>query len=94
MAFVDKTLVCQDCGKEFVFSASEQEFFEKKGFQPPKRCPDCRKAKKQSQQGERRNYEIVCSRCGQKGTVPFRPRNPEGLLCEKCFKESRQAGSR
>jgi len=88
MAFSDQKLVCQDCGKEFVFSASDQEFFEKKGFQPPKRCPDCRKAKKQSRE-TKREWEIVCSKCGEKGTVPFQPRNPEGLLCEKCFRESR-----
>ena len=28
----DKTLVCRECGTEFVFSASEQEFYEEKGF--------------------------------------------------------------
>ena len=27
MAFEDKTLVCKDCGKGFIFSAGEQEFF-------------------------------------------------------------------
>jgi len=85
MAFSDQKLTCQECGKEFVFSASDQEFFEKKGFQPPKRCPDCRKARKQ----QTRTWEIVCSKCGAKGTVPFEPRNPSGLLCEKCFRESR-----
>ena len=37
--FEDKTLVCRDCGKEFVFSASEQQFFADKGFQnDPTRC--------------------------------------------------------
>ena len=36
----DKTLVCKECGKEFVFSASEQEFYESKGFtNEPGRCP-------------------------------------------------------
>lgn len=35
----DKTLVCKECGKEFVFSASEQEFYESKGFtNEPGRC--------------------------------------------------------
>ena len=28
----DKTLVCRECGTEFVFSASEQEFYEEKGL--------------------------------------------------------------
>ncbi|KYH34508.1 hypothetical protein CLTEP_15570 [Clostridium tepidiprofundi DSM 19306] len=44
----DKTLVCQDCGKEFVFTEGEQQFYKEKGFEnEPKRCPDCRKARKQ-----------------------------------------------
>ena len=44
----DKTLVCRECGTEFVFSASEQEFYEEKGFtNEPGRCPGCRQARKQ-----------------------------------------------
>jgi len=43
MAFEDKTLVCTDCGVEFIFSTREQEFYEQKGFiSPPKRCRSCR----------------------------------------------------
>ena len=44
----DKNLVCVDCGAEFVFTQGEQEFYAEKGFSnEPKRCPECRKAKKQ-----------------------------------------------
>ena len=43
----DKTLICKDCSKEFVFTDGEQEFYKEKGLQnEPQRCPDCRKAKK------------------------------------------------
>ena len=43
----DKTLVCVDCGKEFIFTVGEQEFYKEKGFDnEPKRCLDCRRAKK------------------------------------------------
>ena len=43
----DRTLICQDCSKEFVFTEGEQEFYKEKGLQnEPKRCPECRKAKK------------------------------------------------
>ena len=31
--YTDKTLVCKDCGNEFVFTAGEQEFYAEKGFQ-------------------------------------------------------------
>lgn len=43
----DKTLVCKDCGKEFIFTEGEQAFYKEKGFEnEPKRCPECRKVKK------------------------------------------------
>ncbi|MBR4151101.1 MAG: zinc-ribbon domain-containing protein [Firmicutes bacterium] len=43
----DKVLVCQDCGKEFVFTVGEQEFYKEKGFEnEPKRCKACRDARK------------------------------------------------
>ncbi|MBO5779091.1 MAG: zinc-ribbon domain-containing protein, partial [Clostridia bacterium] len=31
--YQDITLKCKDCGKEFVFTAGEQEFYAEKGFQ-------------------------------------------------------------
>ncbi len=47
MSFTDKNLKCADCNADFVFTANEQEFYANKGFQnEPKRCPDCRAAKK------------------------------------------------
>ncbi|HHV98254.1 MAG TPA: cytochrome C551 [Clostridiaceae bacterium] len=43
----DKTLLCKDCGSEFVFTEGEQQFYQEKGFQnEPQRCPDCRRARK------------------------------------------------
>lgn len=48
----DKTLVCQDCKQDFVFTVREQEFYAEKGFEnEPKRCKDCRVARK----NEKRN---------------------------------------
>jgi len=46
----DKTLTCVDCGSEFTFTEEEQQFYASKGFtNEPKRCPNCRRAKKASQ---------------------------------------------
>jgi hypothetical protein len=44
--YSDRTITCSDCGADFPFSAAEQEFFEQKGFRFPRRCKECRKAKK------------------------------------------------
>jgi DNA replicative helicase MCM subunit Mcm2 (Cdc46/Mcm family) len=43
----DQHLTCADCGHDFVWTAKEQEFYREKGYQPPKRCKDCRQAKKE-----------------------------------------------
>ena len=45
-ASYDQHLTCADCGHDFVWSAREQEFYREKGFQQPKRCKDCNRARK------------------------------------------------
>lgn len=40
--FEDKMLTCKKCGKEFLWSASEQKFFKEKGFFRPSMCKECR----------------------------------------------------
>ena len=52
---MDKKIKCQDCGEEFVFTVSEQRFFEEKGFEPPKRCRYCRQQRKINKE-RRQNY--------------------------------------
>jgi CxxC-x17-CxxC domain-containing protein len=47
MQFVDREITCLDCSQPFVFTAGEQEFYEKKGFrEEPKRCKSCRDSRK------------------------------------------------
>ena len=48
MSFQDKSIQCSDCGATFAFTTGEQEFFASRGFtNEPKRCVQCRKAKKE-----------------------------------------------
>ena len=47
MSFQDKTLTCSDCNNSFTFTVAEQEQFQERGYtNEPKRCPDCRQARK------------------------------------------------
>lgn len=58
MEFEDKTLVCQDCGNEFVFNAGEQEFYKEKGLDnEPKRCKECRNRRKATRTNIQENKE-------------------------------------
>ena len=89
----DKTLNCRDCGKEFVFTAGEQEFFAQKGFtNEPSRCPECRAANKAARGGgysgggyssggggyERREREMFPAVCAQCGKDTQVPFQPSG----------------
>jgi DNA repair exonuclease SbcCD ATPase subunit len=54
----DITLNCRQCGKDFVFTKAEQEFYEEKGFELPRRCKECRSTQ-QTPSGH-----LSCSKCG------------------------------
>lgn len=89
--FEDKTLVCKECGQEFVFTAREQEFYAEKGFEnEPQRCKACRDARKAARNGERQMYDAVCSNCGQPCKVPFQPHDDRPVYCSDCFRSMRE----
>jgi len=86
----DKTLTCRDCGADFVFTASEQNFYAEKGFtNEPTRCPGCRAARKNQQRGggysEREMFPAICAQCGRETMVPFRPSSDKPVYCKDCF---------
>ncbi|MCL0041343.1 zinc-ribbon domain containing protein [Dehalococcoidia bacterium] len=94
MAFADKTLVCRDCGQQFVFTAGEQEFYESRGLlNEPSRCPDCRRDRRQGgrfgSSGPRKMYKAVCAACGSECEVPFQPRGDRPVYCSDCFGNQR-----
>jgi len=72
----DLKLTCRQCGKEFVLTRAEQEFYELKGFALPSRCKGCRSIKKGEPQ------HLVCSQCGveiEKGA---------SLYCAACLESA------
>ena len=90
--FQDKELVCKDCGKTFVFTAGEQEFYAEKGFQnEPQRCKECRNAKKAASKGAREYFEATCAKCGAAAKVPFRPREDRPVYCSDCYAQMKAA---
>ncbi len=95
--YSDKIIVCKDCGQEFTFTASEQEFYAEKGFtNEPQRCKPCRDAKKHARNdrggyngGERMMFDAVCSECGKTCQVPFQPSGDKPIYCSDCFRSRR-----
>ncbi|UCB42857.1 MAG: zinc-ribbon domain containing protein [Dehalococcoidales bacterium] len=94
MNFQDKSIQCFDCGTNFTFSVEEQEFFESKGYtNDPKRCLECRQAKKSqrytnsSYSPRRQMFPVVCVDCGKETEVPFEPRGDRPVYCSDCYRK-------
>ncbi len=62
----DMDLVCDNasCGKTFIFTGGEQNFYSDKGLDPPALCKECRTEKKAQQ-----NVTIECEACGNKRII-------------------------
>lgn len=96
--FEDVSILCVDCGNDFVWTAGEQTFFRDKQLQnPPKRCKDCKQAKNArlaaitaaQTSGIKQRIEVTvnCARCEAKTTVPFYPSQGRPVYCRSCFIE-------
>ena len=108
MSYTDKTLTCSDCGSPFMFTAGEQEFHASKGFtNEPRRCPDCRQARRASRGegggsyssgggygGQREMFSATCASCGKEARVPFQPRGDKPVYCSDCFRTQGGGGGR
>ncbi len=99
----DKQIQCTACGEEFTFSAAEQEFYQQKGFQDPRKCKPCRDAAKAQRRGgggggyggsfgggrpQRQLYDAVCASCGVQTQVPFQPSGDRPVYCRDCYRSS------
>ena len=100
MSYQDRTLQCRDCGREFVWTAGEQEFYASRGLvNQPGRCPECRAARKAERTAvgvtdgrpRREMHPVVCADCGAETLVPFLPRGDKPVYCSPCFERVRSA---
>lgn len=96
--FEDQSILCGDCGRDFIWSVGEQVFFRDKQLQnPPKRCKECKQAKNErlaaiaasQASGIRQRIEVAvsCAKCGETTTVPFYPSQGRPVYCRSCFLE-------
>jgi CxxC-x17-CxxC domain-containing protein len=105
MSFVDKSIKCSDCGSDFTFSMSEQEFFAEKGYtNDPKRCRLCRanrmvqgngsSAYSGYSQPRRQMFPAVCAECGKGTELPFEPRDGRPVYCRDCYSKIKPSAVR
>jgi CxxC-x17-CxxC domain-containing protein len=87
----DKNLTCADCGQEFVFTASEQDFYAQRGFTEPRRCPSCRASRKAARNANGGGGAGSSYSSGGGGGGYGRDRGPREMFsatCSNCGKEA------
>jgi len=105
VTFQNKSIQCSDCGTTFAFSIEDQEYFQFKGYtNEPKRCPECRQAKKLKRYSNggnsygnisygytpaRQMFPTTCAECGRSTEVPFQPRGDKPVYCSDCYRKVR-----
>jgi len=77
-----ETLQCVTCNQGFEFSAEEKAFFVGKGFEPPKRCKDCRVKAKAERKTTREGKPRVCFNCKKEGH--YVSDCPDPVKCINC----------
>ena len=89
--YADETLVCVECGNEFVFTAGEQAFYAEKGYtNKPKRCKACRDAKKNAGRPAIQYFYATCDDCGGEAKLKFEPSADKPVYCSECFEKRRK----
>jgi len=88
MSFQEKTLTCTDCGNSFTFSVEEQEQFQSRGYtNEPKRCPECRQARKAERFSNGGGNSYGNNSFGNRG-YSSAPRQMFPAVCADCGKET------
>jgi CxxC-x17-CxxC domain-containing protein len=88
MSFEDKTLTCSDCSKTFTFSVEEQEQFQSRGYtNEPKRCPECRQARKAERYNNGGGNSYSNSGYSNR-SYSSAPRQMYPAVCSDCGKET------
>ena len=90
VTYTDQVITCSDCGIDFVFSASEQEFFAEKGFaSAPKRCSSCRAQRRAAGGGGGGGGASSYGNGGGYGNGYSRgPREMHDAVCARCGNET------
>lgn len=98
--YADKNLTCADCGQEFVFTASEQDFYAQRGFTEPRRCASCRASRKAARNAEGGGSSYgsygagggySAGGYGEGGGGGYRDRGPREMFeatCSNCGREA------
>ncbi|MFC2149948.1 Mur ligase family protein [Calditrichota bacterium] len=92
----EEVVTCKTCGKVFIFTKSEAEYYASRGFDPPHHCRECRAQRRRSKSGAKTGNvvkakggavwtEVICEDCQKQTIVPFKPVGDRPVYCRDCL---------
>ncbi len=86
----DFLIECVDCEDDFLFSVKDQEFYKQQGFEDPKRCRGCRRARKnRTKTNSSRGNVYNQNRTQRNGAVKANDNRPHwSIVCIDCNKQA------
>jgi len=88
MDLKDVELICKECGESFPFTAKEQQFYLKQGFEHvPTRCLNCRRQMREKRDKGRQFFTVKCKITGKVGRLPIEPDNPDDVYSDEAFEK-------
>ena len=80
-----ETKICAKCKSEFLITAQEKIFYEKKSLPYPAHCLKCRRARRKSLRNAQKLFSRVCAKCGKSLLSTYPPDSPYVIYCEECY---------
>lgn len=82
----DRVIICKSCQKEFMWSAKEQAYYEKKGFKKqPQKCSSCREKANKLRDGSA--FYVHCGICDKDAAMLNPPPKDRVGICAECYKK-------
>jgi CxxC-x17-CxxC domain-containing protein len=85
VTYVDRDLICVDCGVSFIHSAADQGYCAQKGFvSDPKRCTSCRASRRAAREGGGTDVRDIGGPRGYERGDDASSREYFAVVCSSC----------
>lgn len=86
----DKPVFCSNCFAKQGGGESRRDDRRDSGRRDDRR----RDSGRRDDRDDREMFSVICDKCGAKSQVPFKPTPGKPILCDDCFRQNKNSGSR
>ncbi len=86
---IKEILTCESCEKNYKLISREINFYKKNKLAIPRKCFNCRHAKRMSLRNSRNLWSGICKKCSKEIKTSYTPEDQKKypIYCEKCYQQ-------